>query len=111
MGGYKTLREVCDCLDVTRRAVQGYEAIGLVHSSSTNKYGHLLYDDKAIETIKVVKQYQQFGFRLKEIKELQNVSNKILKEEIEKKIICLKEKQEELESIIEAANEMLEKLK
>ena len=45
-----------------------------------------------------------------EIKELQNASNKDLKEAIEKKIICLKERQEELESIIETANEMLEKL-
>ena len=110
MGGYKTLREVCDCLHVTRRAVQGYEAIGLVHSSSTNKYGHLLYDDKAMEIIKEIKQYQQFGFQLKEIKELQEASNQIIREELEKKIATLKEKQKDLESIIEAANEILETL-
>ena len=110
MGSYKTLREVCDCLHVTRRAVQGYEAIGLVHSSSTNKYGHLLYDDKAMEIIKEIKQYQQFGFQLKEIKELQEASNQIIREELEKKIAGLKEKQKDLESIIEAANEILETL-
>ena len=110
MGSYKTLREVCDCLHVTRRAVQGYEAIGLVHSSSTNKYGHLLYDDKALEIIKEIKQYQQFGFQLKEIKELQEASNQIIREELEKKIAALKEKQKDLESIIEAANEILETL-
>ena len=110
MGSYKTLREVCDCLHVTRRAVQGYEAIGLVHSSSTNKYGHLLYDDKAMEIIKEIKQYQQFGFQLKEIKELQEASNQIIREELEKKITGLKEKQKDLESIIEAANEILETL-
>lgn len=110
MGSYKTLREVCDCLHVTRRAVQGYEAIGLVHSSSTNKYGHLLYDDKAMEIIKEIKQYQQFGFQLKEIKELQEASNQIIREELEKKIAALKEKQKDLESIIEAANEILETL-
>lgn len=110
MGSYKTLREVCDCLHVTRRAVQGYEAIGLVHSSSTNKYGHLLYDDKAMEIIKEIKQYQQFGFQLKEIKELQEASNQIIREELEKKIATLKEKQKDLESIIEAANEILETL-
>ena len=110
MGSYKTLREVCDCLHVTRRAVQGYEAIGLVHSSSVKKYGHLLYDDKAMEAIKEIKQYQQFGFQLKEIKELQGASKQVLKDELEKKIASLNRKQEELEEIIEAAHKMLEKL-
>lgn len=110
MGSYKTLREVCDCLHVTRRAVQGYEAIGLVHSSSTNKYGHLLYDDKAMQAIKEVKQYQQFGFQLKEIKELQDAPNQVVREKLEKKVACLKERQKELESIIDAANEILDML-
>ena len=33
-----TLREVCDLLGVSRRAVQGYEKVGLVEPSGRNKY-------------------------------------------------------------------------
>ena len=47
MNGMKTLHELCDALGVSRRAVQGYEKAGLVAPSGRNKYGHLLYDEKA----------------------------------------------------------------
>lgn len=64
----KTLREVCTLVGVTRRAVQGYEQAGLVAPVDKNKYGHLLYDEVAIETIRTIKQYQDFGFTVKKIK-------------------------------------------
>lgn len=65
----KTLREVCNMVGVARRAIQGYEKIGLVASVGKNKYGYLLYDEEAIEKIRTIKQYQEFGFKVKEIKE------------------------------------------
>ena len=34
-----TLREICNIVGVSRRAVQGYEENGLVISSGKNKYG------------------------------------------------------------------------
>lgn len=34
-----TLREVCNKTGVSRRAIQGYEKVGLVLSSGKNKYG------------------------------------------------------------------------
>ena len=43
----KTLSEVCSVLEVSRRAVQGYENAGLVSATGKNKYGHLLYDEEA----------------------------------------------------------------
>lgn len=46
-----TLREICETLEVSRRAIQGYENAGLVKATGRNKYGHLLYDDKAKERI------------------------------------------------------------
>ena len=36
--------------------------------------------------------------------------NQVVREELEKKVACLKERQKELESIIDAANEMLDML-
>ena len=47
-----TLREICNLIGVTRRAVQGYEKAGLVECSDKNKYGYLLYDELAVEKIR-----------------------------------------------------------
>lgn len=63
----KTLYEVCDELQITRRMVQGYEKAGLVLPFGRNKYGHLLYDEECVERIRLVRFYQQMGFQLKEI--------------------------------------------
>lgn len=47
----KTLKEICSELGVSRRAVQGYDAAGLVKATNKNKYGHLLYNRRAQERI------------------------------------------------------------
>ena len=45
----KTLNEVVDLVDVTRRVIQEYEKAGLAKTpTTTNKYGHLQYDESAI---------------------------------------------------------------
>lgn len=62
-----TLREVCDTLKVSRRAVQGYEKAGLVCASGKNRYGYLIYDEHAQERIRQIKLFQQLGFTLKEM--------------------------------------------
>lgn len=67
-----TLREICEALEVSRRAVQGYEKAGLVSATDRNKYGHLLYDEAAMLRIKQIKFYQQLGFSIKEIIDIIN---------------------------------------
>ena len=57
-----TLKEVCKKIGVTRRAVQGYEKAGLVSFSGKNKYGYLLYDEVAIEKIRIVLCIQSLAF-------------------------------------------------
>ena len=52
MENCKTLNEIDKELGVTRRAIQGYEQAGLVMRCGSNKYGHLLYDEKAQEMIR-----------------------------------------------------------
>ena len=44
----KTLRKVCELVEITRRTVQGYEKAGLVAPIGKNKYGYLLYDIRNI---------------------------------------------------------------
>lgn len=110
MQGFKTLREVCDLLQISRRAIQGYEAFGLVSPSGKNKYGHLLYDEEAIELILQIKQFQQFGFRLKEIKELQSAPEEVQKKALQEKLLTLELRRDELEKLIDAVNEMFKNL-
>lgn len=103
----KTLREVCNMVGVTRRAIQGYEKIGLVASVGKNKYGYLLYDEEAIEKIRTIKQYQEFGFKLKEIKELLEASKDVYMEMMNVQLIVMKEKFMELEANISRMEELL----
>lgn len=72
MSDFKTLKEVCSLINVSRRVIQGYENKGLIHTDHKDKYGHLLYDSKAVEKIICVRFYQKMGFELKEIAEFIN---------------------------------------
>ena len=47
-----TLREVCNAIGVSRRAVQGYEKESLVSATGKTNRGYLLYDTAAQERIK-----------------------------------------------------------
>ena len=104
-----TLREVCDSAKVSRRAIQGYEKAGLVFASGKNERGYLLYDTYSLERIKQIKLYQQFGFTVKEIGELIDAPNAVLKVTLEAQVKKLQERKEQLEILIEEANELIEK--
>ena len=102
-----TLKEVCNHVGVTRRAVQGYEEAGLVQAVEKNKYWHLLYDEAAIEKIQEIKQFQDFGFSIKEIQMLQDLPKEKQMERLERRLegmqIEMKRRQENmrrLESVL-----------
>ena len=110
MSDYKTLQEIHNMFGITRRAIQGYEEIGLVKAVDKNKYGYLLYGEKEIERIQEIKMYQEFGFKLKEIKELIDVPRCILKAVMEKRIIELREQQKKLNALITQVEVFIEQL-
>lgn len=105
-----TLREMCSVAEVSRRAVQGYEKAGLVSASGKNERGYLLYDVTSQERIKRIKFFQQLGFTLKEIKELIDAPNEILKAALEDQIEKLKRDRVHMEHLISKAYELLETL-
>lgn len=94
------LREVCQTLGVSRRAVQGYEKASLVSASSRTKSGYLLYDDSARERIQLIKLYQDMGFSIKEIQFIIDAPNNIKK-------TALINRREKLYDDIEHADEMI----
>lgn len=107
---YMTLREVCDAVDVSRRAVQGYEKVGLVSASGKNEYGYLLYDASSQERIKKIKFFQQLGFTVREIKNIIDAPNDVLKSALEERVKMLKEEEEYMECLISRTYELIETL-
>ncbi len=105
-----TLREICENLGVSRRALQGYEKAGLVAASGRNKYGHLLYDDDAEIRIAQIKFYQQLGFSIKEITMIIDAPNAEIQTALERQVRKLKEEKTEMDELIERANQMISRL-
>ncbi|MDD5900627.1 MAG: MerR family transcriptional regulator [Lachnospiraceae bacterium] len=96
----KTLRQVCETLKVSRRAVQGYEKEGLVTASGRNERGWLLYDEECQEQIRRVRFYQQLGLEVKGIKAFLNTS-------VEYQRRILLERQEALKKEIQERKELI----
>ena len=107
MNELKSLREVCDSLGVSRRAIQNYEKAGLVAPAERNKYGYLLYGEKEQQRISQIKMYQKFGFTVKEIKGLMDASEREKREALVQKVDELRVKKHEIEYIIETAEKMI----
>ncbi len=102
-----TLREVCNRVGVSRRAIQGYEEVGLVVSSGKNKYGYLLYDEAEVEKIRRIKQYQDFGFKVKEIVVLMAAPDDVYVEMLSKRTEMMKKQLKNLMANIEAVEKLL----
>lgn len=102
-----TLKEICETLEVSRRAIQGYEKAGLVTATARNKYGHLLYDDAAKLRIAQIKFYQQLGFTIKEIILIIDAPNPVIKSALEQQVQKLQTEKTELDELIKKANQMI----
>ena len=104
-----TLREICESLGVSRRALQGYEKAGLV-AAGRNKYGHLLYDKDAEMRIAQIKFYQQLGFTIKEITRIIDAPEAELRSALEQRVQKLREEKTEMDELIERANQIIARL-
>lgn len=105
-----SLREVCAQYDVTRRAVQGYERLGLVVPTAHSKMGYLLYDQETCLKIQRIKRYQDFGFSLKEIRGLLEMSEHELKMHLIEARKRLLQSRDELDRTIETLSEYINEL-
>ena len=110
MKGDMTLREVCETLAVSRRAIQGYEKAGLVSASGKNERGYLLYDLASLERIREIKLFQQLGFTIKEIRDIIDAPKHILKSALEERLEELKKESIHTEILITKVYEFVEKL-
>ncbi|MGM9913476.1 MerR family transcriptional regulator [Floccifex sp.] len=105
-----TLKEVCTQLNISRRAIQGYEKEQLVKPSGKNNRGYLLYDQETIKRIKQIKLFQDMGFSLKEIKNIIDDSGTELKDALLKRKEKLNQEIIKNESMIQIIEQMLTSL-
>lgn len=106
-----SLKSMCGLLNVSRRTIQCYEKAGLLMPTDKNKYGHLLYDERAFHRAEMIKFYQQLGFKLREIKDIIDAPDDVIREAICERVNELKKEKVRLEQIINEANDYIESLK
>ena len=75
-----------------------------------NKYGHLLYDVSTLHRAQMIKFFQQVGFKLREIKEIIDAPNEVIKEELIKRVNELEIEEAKLAQIITEAKEYIKSL-
>lgn len=105
-----TLREVCKVVNVSRRAIQGYEKAGLVSATNKNERGYLLYDENARERIKKVKLFQDMGFSVREIKKIIDGPDEVLKAALKERLKDLQLEQKKTKEMIDIVQDMIDKL-
>lgn len=110
MNELKTLREICEEVNVTRRAVQGYENKGLVTPLGKNKYGHLLYGEEEKKKIRYIKILQEFGFSLNEVKIMEDASVEVKNNMLSKQKERLLEKRDRMDVLIQSIEVMISEL-
>lgn len=75
-----------------------------------NKYGHLLYDESAFHRAEMIHFLQQLGFKLREIKEIIDAPDYVIKEALEKRVSELEIEEAELNRIIQEARDYIDNL-
>jgi len=96
----KKLSEVSKIIGVTRRTLQEYDKIGLLHPTSKSESGYWLYDDETIQKLMFIQIFVEAGYERKRIKALLESDNVDLNEEYKNVISILKDKRRRIDGMI-----------
>ena len=97
----KKLSEVCKIVGVTRRTLQEYDKIGLLHPTEIRGEGNYwYYDDTALMKLRAIRIFIEAGYDRRKIKELLESPETDLSEEFEKIIDILEEKKKHIDGVI-----------
>ena len=98
----KTVKEVSTLTGSSIRALRHYDSIGLLRPTKVTEAGYRLYDEAAVEKLRLILVYRELGFSLDEIRTLLDAPdhdrNEILQHQIglmEEKVRKLKMRQQE----------------
>lgn len=100
----KSLEEVAKIVGMHRRVIQEYEKMGVATKPThRTKRGYLLYDDKEISHLFLVRFYRELGYQAKEIREILSDTNYNKRTAIESQIENLKKKKQRLDDLLTIA--------
>lgn len=103
----KTVKEVSACTGVSIRALHHYDAIGLLKPTQITDAGYRLYDQAALERLRMVQVYRELGLSLKEIGTLLDASDHERNRILERQIGRMQEKVQKLQDRISLAKGIL----
>lgn len=106
------ISDVEKIIGVTRKALQEYDKMDLVHPTKKTEAGYWLYDEDALMTVNVIQMFSMVGYSRKEIKEfLPTVTGfdhlEERKERFEEAIKRLEEKKAQIDGVISMAKGMV----
>lgn len=70
------INEVAQAAGVNRETLRYYERRGLLGQPERSPGGHRLYDDRAVQTLRIIKAAQRLGFTLDEVADLTEVGRR-----------------------------------
>lgn len=105
------ISEITKLVGTSRKALQEYDKLGLVHPTATTEGGYWLYDKDAVQKISTIQLFSMVGYTRKEIKEfIDTVTGFDHLEERQARyqdaIERLKKKRKQLDSLISMAETM-----
>lgn len=102
-----TVKEISDITGISRRTLHYYDEIGLLKPTGKSDAGYRLYDNRALETLRQILFFREFGIPLKEIRAvIENPSlsrNQIL--QTQRKMLAAE--QERLERLVSSIDKIL----
>lgn len=101
-----TVNEVSKLSGVSIRALQYYDAIGLLPPAKYTEAGYRLYDEAAMERLQQILLFKELEFPLKEIKRIIDSPDFNRDKALEQQIALLTMKKEHLESLITFARKI-----
>ena len=96
----KRLSEVCEIVGVTRRTLQGYDEIGVLHPTAKTAGGYWLYDEDAIKKLVFIQLFVELGYKRREIKDLLEKSASDIDKELNNATDLLLEKRKHIDGLL-----------
>lgn len=96
----KKLSDVCKIVGVTRRTLQEYDKVGLLHPTTKTEAGYWLYDDAAIQRLILIQIFIETGYERKTVKQLMEAPTLDIMSEFNHMISTLEEKRRRIDGMI-----------
>ena len=103
----KSVKEVSRDTGVSVRTLHHYDAIGLLKPSQVTQAGYRLYDEKAVERLRMIVLYRELGFALRDIAGLLDAPDDARNAALTEQIRRMETRKRQLQTRIDMAGGLL----